>query len=77
MGQLLQRDPLDRPCLEEILQHPFCADSMQEAVVAEGESSLRLRDANAHEQVLAALDSLDDEDDDLPQVATVLSPKYR
>ena len=64
VAQLLQRDPLDRPCLEEVLQHAFCAEALQEAMLAEEALRLRLVDEKAHDAALAALDSLDDDDDD-------------
>ena len=67
VGQLLQRDPLDRPVLEEVLQHPFCADALQEAMVAEAAVGNRLRDEKTQDAMLAALDLEDDEDEDLPQ----------
>ena len=64
--QLLMRDPLDRPCLEEVLQHPFCADSLQEAMEKEEALGVRLRDEKAQDAALAALEA-DDDDDDLPR----------
>lgn len=64
--QLLLRDPLDRPCLEEVLQHAFCADALQEAMVAEEALGSRLHDAAAQDAALAALEA-DDDDDDLPK----------
>jgi len=57
--QLLQRDPLDRPFLEEVLQHPFCATAVSETVRIEREASMKSKDMEA---ALAALD-LDDDDD--------------
>jgi len=62
VGQLLQRDPLDRPCIEEILQHPFCASALQEAMEAEERRQKRLHDEKAHAAALAELDA-DNEDD--------------
>jgi len=56
--QLLQRDPLDRPFLEEVLQHPFCATAVSETVRIEREASMKNKDMEA---ALAALD-LDDDD---------------
>lgn len=53
VGQLLQRDPADRPFLEEVLQHGFCAAAMAEAAAAEGGVALP---SNAFD---AALDELD------------------
>ena len=58
---MLQRDPRDRPCLEEVLQHPFCSDAVEEAMIAEQVLESRLHDDEAHNAALAALD--DDEDD--------------
>mmetsp|Transcript_1617 Transcript_1617/g.2636 ORF Transcript_1617/g.2636 Transcript_1617/m.2636 type:complete len:347 (+) Transcript_1617:63-1103(+) len=53
---LLQRDPFDRPCAEEVLQHPFCEQAVQEAVNACGG---RLRSVD-FDQALAALEDDDD-----------------
>ena len=64
--QLLMRDPLDRPCIEEILQHPFCASALSETMESEERLGSRLRDEKAHEAALAALDG-DDDEDDLPR----------
>ena len=58
MSQLLQRDPLDRPCIEEVLQHSFCARHVQEIVTVEREKSLKVNDLDA------ALNALDDDDTD-------------
>lgn len=55
---LLQRDPLDRPFLEEVLQHPFCATTVSETVQVEREASMKTMDMEA---ALAALDVDDDE----------------
>ena len=54
VGQLLQRDPLDRPVLEEVLQHAFCADALQEAMLAEAGRSRR--GGHDLDKLLAALD---------------------
>ena len=58
VGQLLQRDPHDRPYLEEVLQHPFCSAALQE-VMANEDSSSRAQDldAAALDRALAELDS--------------------
>lgn len=47
---LLQRDPLDRPVLEEVLQHPFCADAVEEAVLL-SQSRMKVADM---EQVICS-----------------------
>merc|ERR1712070_950012 len=46
---LLQRDPLDRSVLEEVLQHPFCAEAVNEAVLL-SQSKMKVADM---EQALA------------------------
>ena len=58
--QLLQRDPSDRPFLEEVLQHPFCSDALGEVMQRETEA------APLGEVSEAALDMLDGDDDDEP-----------
>lgn len=60
VGQLLQRDPLDRPPLEEILQHPFCTSACQEAM--EAEEGRKVHDPSALDAALAAMDEGDDDD---------------
>ena len=63
MQQLLQRDPLDRPYLEEVMQHPFCAEALQEMVARVRVHSGTLGDLS--DAALAMLDraTLDDDDD--------------
>jgi len=56
-GQLLQRDPLERPFLEEVLQHPFCASVVADAVQIARAGSIKNADLDA---ALAALDVDDD-----------------
>lgn len=53
VGQLLQRDPLDRPFLEEVLQHPFCASAVQMAEQSVRRSTLKGCD---FDNALAALE---------------------
>jgi len=53
VGHLLQRDPLDRPFLEEVLQHPFCAAAVQRA---EQNSRAVHLDGADFDSALAALD---------------------
>ena len=65
VGQLLARDPLDRPFLEEVLQHPFCGEALQEAMLQdEVASPQRGLDAAAFDRALEELDDDDDDDDD-------------
>lgn len=61
VGQMLQRDPLDRPVLEEVLQHAFCADALQEVMAAEAALSSTM-DEKSFDAALAALDSGDDDE---------------
>ena len=58
VGQLLQRDPLDRPYLEEVMQHPFCSAAVQEAMASEQGVGLA---SEALDDALAELDG-DEED---------------
>jgi len=53
--QLLVRDPADRPCMEEVLQHEFCAHAVTEAV-RNREKAFQVTDYDR------ALDALDGED---------------
>jgi len=57
--ELLQRDPAERPCLEEVLQHPFCAAAMGEVMAREEARPL----GEVSEAALAQLD-IDDDDDE-------------
>mmetsp|Transcript_21515 Transcript_21515/g.46285 ORF Transcript_21515/g.46285 Transcript_21515/m.46285 type:complete len:346 (-) Transcript_21515:272-1309(-) len=57
MRQLLVRDPADRPCMEEVLQHAFCSGAVAEAVRLRA-ASLRIDDYDQ------ALDALEDDGDD-------------
>jgi serine/threonine protein kinase len=57
VGRLLRRDPEERPYLEEVLQHAFCAGAMQEAAVAESQITLP---SNAFDAALDELDALGD-----------------
>ncbi|KAL1496839.1 hypothetical protein AB1Y20_014425 [Prymnesium parvum] len=59
VGQLLQREPADRPFLEEVLQHPFCAGAVADTVQDARDGSMKKTDLDA---ALAALD-MGDEDD--------------
>lgn len=59
VGQLLQREPADRPFLEEVLQHPFCATVVADTIQIAREGSLKKADLDA---ALAALDMGDEED---------------
>lgn len=52
--QLLQRDPSERPFLEEVLQHPFCAEALQEVMANDAKG--KLNDPKAYEDALAAID---------------------
>ena len=62
VSQLLQRDPLDRPFLEEVLQHPFCSESYQEALAAEERlAKLEHLDTEAFDRALDLLDGDEDE----------------
>jgi len=58
--QLLARDPLERPFLEEMLQHPFCASVVADTVQVAREGSMK--DAALVDAALAALDMGDDDD---------------
>lgn len=51
--RLLARDPADRPCLEEVLQHPFCMGEVSRAVGHTREDALNEGDFDA---ALALLD---------------------
>uniref|UniRef100_A0A7S4BN78 Protein kinase domain-containing protein n=1 Tax=Chrysotila carterae TaxID=13221 RepID=A0A7S4BN78_CHRCT len=51
--QLLERDPMNRPFMEEVLQHRFCAEAVDEAA-CEKEKTLQNDD---YESALAALDA--------------------
>ena len=63
VSQLLARAPLDPPFLEEVLQHPFCADSLQEAIMQdEADSPQRKLDAAAFDRALDLLDGDEDEE---------------
>ena len=53
---LLVRDPEERPGVEEVLQHPFCMDVVQETARAHRSSTLRRDDFEK------ALEALDDDD---------------
>jgi len=59
--ELLQRDPADRPCLEEVLQHPFCAAAMGEVMAREEAEARPLGEVS--EAALAQLD-IDDDDEE-------------
>jgi len=62
VGQLLQRDPSDRPFVEEVLQHPFCADALQDVMSRARVHSAPLGDLA--ESALAMLDRATLEEDD-------------
>ena len=59
VGQLLQKDPADRPFLEEVLQHPFCAGTIANTMELAREGSMKKADLDA---ALEALDMGDDDD---------------
>ena len=63
-----------RPCLEEVLQHSFCAEALAEATRAEEARGALLQDAASHDKLLAALDEHDDDLDDLPSIGGVPAP---
>jgi serine/threonine protein kinase len=65
--QLLQRDPTYRPFLEEVLQHPFCAETLQEVTAADESRRERFQDPQAFDAALAALELDSDGDEDLPR----------
>ena len=52
--QLLQRDPADRPFIEDVLQHPFCTEALQEVMTRQRSHSGPLGDLA--ESALAMLD---------------------
>ena len=52
--QLLQRDPADRPFVEDVLQHPFCTEALQEVMMRQRSHSGPLGDLA--ESALAMLD---------------------
>lgn len=54
---LLTRDPADRLVIEEVLQHPFCAEAVAQAFELERRAALK------EDALDAALDALDVEDD--------------
>jgi len=60
--QLLERDPADRPVVEEVLQHPFCAAALAEVMVRV-RSSTQLGDLA--DSALAMLDRATLDEDDL------------
>lgn len=62
VGLLLAREPADRPYLEEVLQHPFCAEAVQECMTAERAGSLGGQGDAAYDAALAALDDGSDDD---------------
>ena len=51
---LLQRDPADRPFVEEVLQHPFCTEALQEVMTRQRSPSGPLGDLA--DSALAMLD---------------------
>mmetsp|Transcript_93418 Transcript_93418/g.280267 ORF Transcript_93418/g.280267 Transcript_93418/m.280267 type:complete len:231 (-) Transcript_93418:216-908(-) len=60
--QLLQRDPNERPYLEEVLQHPFCASTVSDAINVARANSAKLADRDL-DAALEALDMGDDDDE--------------